>query len=688
MIRSRLFQSLARCAPLAAALLFAVVSPTQAQTTFLQRLTSVSGQADDLFGQAVAIDGDTAVVGAQNESGSGGTLRVGGAYVYNKVNGIWVQGQRLERSVGPLAYGYFGTEVAISGNTIAVAAAQEGDPAAPSTSSSGSVYIYVRSGTTWVQQARLVASDKKNTAYFGASLALEGDQLVVGSFGWDAPAATDIGAAYVFERTGTTWAERRLTASDPVIGDQLGSAVDISGTTACVGANHTNGATIDEGSVYVYVRGPSGWAQQQKVVVPGTSSLGIACAVEGDTLLAGSINRAYVFSRSGTTWTLAQRLVPSVAGSFFGYELTLKGDLALVTDSEGSPTPGAVYAFVRSGATWTETQRITPTTPGNGQSFGSAIDLDASSVIIGASFTWAFPSSPAGTAYVFNRTAITTGPPGEPTNFQASANGSVLNASWGAPTSGAAPTSYTLLARTTPGAAPIATVPVGVGNSFAATAPNGTFLLSLRAANGSGTGPESTSVTVTFPGGALAPPGAPTGLGVSVAGTTATFTWTAPAAGGAPAGYVLLAGTAPGFATPIATLPVAVAPTSFAVPGVPAGTYYVRLVAQNAGGSSGSSNEVSLIVAGPAAPAAPALNPATVSGHTVNLSWTPGGGGAPTSYVMTAFTSGGTVLATVPLTGTAASFAGVPSGSYAVRLVAVNGVGPSPVSNTITLVVP
>lgn len=286
------------------------------------------------------------------------------------------------------------------------------------------------------------------------------------------------------------------------------------------------------------------------------------------------------------------------------------------------------------------------------------------------------------------RRAATTGVPGPPTSVQATATGHTLNLSWGAPTSGAAPTGYTLIARTAPGAAPLVTVPLGTTTSFAATAPDGTYLLSLTATNVFGTGPESATVSVTFPGGTVPPPTPPTGLAVNVTGSTATFTWTPPASGSPLSGYVLLAGTIPGFATPIAALPLSPSSTSVAVPSVPVGTYYVRLIAQNAGGTSAPSNEVSLTVAGEAAPGAPTLS-ASVAGSTVTVSWSPGGGGAPTSYTLTASnTSGGAPIASVPLVGTGASFAGVPSGRYFVRLTATNAAGTSPASNEVAVTVP
>ena len=231
-------------------------------------------------------------------------------------------------------------------------------------------------------------------------------------------------------------------------------------------------------------------------------------------------------------------------------------------------------------------------------------------------------------------------------------------------------------------------MPLGPGTSFVATAPDGTYLLSLTATNAFGMGPESSTVTVSFPGGAVQPPAPPTGLAVNVTGSTAAFTWTAPLSGSPLTGYMLLAGSAPGFSTPVAALPLSPTSTSVAVPDVPAGTYYVRVVAQNAGGTSAPSNEVTVIVAGAAAPGAPILS-ASAAGSTVTVSWSPGSGGAPTSYTLAAsMTPGGAPIASVPLGGTSAVFQGVPGGTYYVRLTATNASGTSPASNEVTVTVP
>ena len=116
----------------------------------------------------------------------------------------------------------------------------------------------------------------------------------------------------------------------------------------------------------------------------------------------------------------------------------------------------------------------------------------------------------------------------------------------------------------------------------------------------------------------------------------------------------------------------------------------MRIYAQGPGGDSlASTNEVTLVVGATAPPGAPTLNTPTVSGNNVGLSWTPGGGGAPTSYtLLVSATSGGAPFLSVPLTGTSIGFGGVPSGTYFLRLVATNGLGSSAPSNQVTLVVP
>lgn len=280
--------------------------------------------------------------------------------------------------------------------------------------------------------------------------------------------------------------------------------------------------------------------------------------------------------------------------------------------------------------------------------------------------------------------------PGAPTTFQASASGNTVLTTWGVPASGGAPTGYTLLVRLVSGGPIVYSAPVGNLLSFSIPgAPNGTFILSVVATNGAGTGPESNAVAVTVPN-VGPPPGNPTNLQRTVNGSSATFTWSAPSSGGPVAEYVFIAGQTSGFPSPLATVVLPGSQTGVQIDGIPAGTWYVRVYARNAAGNSAlATNEVQVIVAGPQPPAAPTLNTPVVAGNTVTLSWTAGGGGAPTSYTLiVALSPGGTPILTAPLTGTGVSFPGVPSGTYYLKLVANNALGSSPASNEVVAAVP
>ncbi len=274
--------------------------------------------------------------------------------------------------------------------------------------------------------------------------------------------------------------------------------------------------------------------------------------------------------------------------------------------------------------------------------------------------------------------------PGTPTNFTANVSGNFLSMTWGVPASGGAPTGYSLRARLAPGGAPIANIALGNQLSFSLNAPNGDYFLSIFATNATGAGPESNLVPVSIPS-FPPPPGAPTNLQAAVNSNTVVFTFTPPASGGPVANYLLLAGQSPAFVAPLASIPLGPTQTTVPIGGVPPATWFVRVVAQNAGGTSAPTNEVSFTVAGPGAPT---LNPAVVAGSTVSLSWTPGAGGAPTSYTLfAAATAGGAPFFSAPLGGTSAAFGGVPPGTYFVRMVAHNALGTSLPSNEITIVV-
>jgi uncharacterized protein (DUF2345 family) len=180
----------------------------------------------------------------------------------------------------------------------------------------GLAYIFVRSGTTWSQQAMLQSPGDSGDNGFGSAVAVNGDTVLCGEPG----DSQEIGEAYIFVRSGTTWtAQPKLTASDRAIVDVFSSAVALSSDTALFGSP---GKTNGMGEAYAFVRSGATFAQQA-VLLPagatGADNFGSALAASGDTVFAGAPGKfsnqgaVYIFTGSGGTWTQQSELTASDA---------------------------------------------------------------------------------------------------------------------------------------------------------------------------------------------------------------------------------------------------------------------------------------------------------------------------------------------------------------------------------------
>src|SRR5690606_6669767 len=179
------------------------------------KLVAGDAQADDWFGWSVALDGDTALVGAPREDDGGSNA--GAAYVFVRGGGVWSQQAKLVAGDAQLG-DQLGWSVAFDGDTALVGA--NGEDGAGT--DAGAAYVFVRSGASWEQQAKLMAVDAETNDQFGLSVALDGDTALVGAYGESAFA----GAAYVFVRSGGGWSEQcKLVAGDAQSGDQFGWSV-------------------------------------------------------------------------------------------------------------------------------------------------------------------------------------------------------------------------------------------------------------------------------------------------------------------------------------------------------------------------------------------------------------------------------------------------------------------------------
>lgn len=401
---------------------------TQAATINLAtKLQPVSGEAAsfDRMGQAVAVSGDTAVVGAYLAA-EGAVSDAGTAYVFKRdFASSWGRQQKIIHP-SPATNDLFGNAVAISDNTIAVAAVLDDEGAA---TDSGAVYIFTRSGVTWTLQQRIVANDPSSNGGFGRAVALEGNTLLVGAN----RANGGTGAAYVFTRSGSTWTQaQRLVATDAAANDFFGAAVAISGDRLVVGAERANvGSTVDAGAAYAFRRSGAGvWSQQTKLV-PSTFSqddnFGLSVAINGSTIAVGqpflgtgptdNKGAVIVFDEQSGNWVRVATLVAAdgAANDFFGRSVGISGDSILVgayfDDNGTTQVPlvnaGSTYHFTRTSGTWSETDKLLGSDTVLNDLMGSSVAISGSAAIIGAPFDNSGSLLEAGTAFSFTRDNIT-----------------------------------------------------------------------------------------------------------------------------------------------------------------------------------------------------------------------------------------------------------------------------------------
>jgi hypothetical protein len=374
------------------------VAPVTADWMRSAKLGASDADASNYFGSSVAISGDTAVVGAFGKADN-----MALAYVFTRNGTTWNQQAKLNAGEA-VAVDEFEVSVAISCDTVVVGADGEAD-------NMGAAYVFVRSGATWSQQAKLTASDGEGNSplgdlgdFFGSSVAINGDTIVVGA----ESKGTSMGAAYVFTRNGTIWNQQaKLTASDAEAGDLFGASVAIRSDVVAVGAD---GESDHTGAAYVFTRSGTTWSQQAKLTAsdgaPGDSLASVA--ISGDTVVAGAgrkadnMGAAYVFVRSGTTWSQQAKLTASdaEAGDLFGRSVAVSGNTTVVGVSEEANGRGAVYVFIRAGTSWTQEEKITTGDAITGSYFGWSVSADNGTMLVGMPSLGGQNAAP-GASYVY-----------------------------------------------------------------------------------------------------------------------------------------------------------------------------------------------------------------------------------------------------------------------------------------------
>jgi hypothetical protein len=388
------------------------------------KLLASDAEAGDTFGASVSLsdDGNTVIVGADGEATGGSGA--GAAYIFTRSGTTWSQQAKLMASDAE-AGDDFGDAVSISGDGNTVIVAADGEDTGGS--GAGAAYIFTRSGTTWSQQAKLMASDKQSGDNFGKAVSISnnGNTVIVSANGEDT-LYTNAGSAYIFTRSGTTWTqEAKIQASNAANGVGFGDSVSISddGNTSLVGASGEDTGGLNVGSVYIYTRSGTTWSQEamiqasdkqsgdsfgKYVSISGDGNT-VIVAAEGEDTGADNAGAAYIFTRSGTTWSQQAKIQASdaEAGDNFG-KPSISGDgntviVGAIREDTIDTDAGAAYLFTRSGTTWSQEAKIQASDATLQDRFGNSVSIsgDGNTAIAGAYTEDTTGDNNAGAAYIF-----------------------------------------------------------------------------------------------------------------------------------------------------------------------------------------------------------------------------------------------------------------------------------------------
>ena len=403
--------------------------------------------ADNIdFGNSVAVFGDVAVVGIPEED-DGAKEDSGAVSVFARhpVTRVWESKYKLKASQ-TVADAQFGNSVAFDGETIVVGAPSDVGKDADNNdvTGAGAAYVFTKPNAGWdnadvniavslTETAKLTASDGQDEDEFGSdAVAVHGNTIVVGAYG----ANGTTGAAYVYTKSGNEWGNTpgsgthreetaKLTASDGTDNDYFGDAVAVHGSTIVVGAR---GHETNTGAAYVFTKSSGVWGNTAESGIHRVETakltasdaaisdlFGRSVAVDSDTIVVGAYGdgsnngAAYVFTKSGNVWgktpdsgdhreeTAKLTASDSASGDRFGLSVAIDGDTVVVGANGRSTFTGVAYVFTKPGAGWvdgTDAEQLTPSDGGENDNFGYSVALDGNAVVIGA--------RTAGAAYVFD----------------------------------------------------------------------------------------------------------------------------------------------------------------------------------------------------------------------------------------------------------------------------------------------
>lgn len=395
------------------------------------------------FGISATLNEDRIAVGASSDA-DGGT-DAGAVYIFEFVSDRWVEQAKIHQLDASGEYN-FGSSVAIDGDTVVVGAPQTTTPGAP-----GFAYVFIKTGTVWSPQAKLVASNAAAGDNFGFRVAIAGDVIVVGANQTDSNSGTttSTGSVYIFERTGAVWTQVNILHESDAGGtnaanNEFGYGVAISGNKIVASAlSGDTPGVINSGAAYIFEKTASSWSgalQTYKLAANDKISggaFGASVAIYTDRVIVGAVGQgacpnaaggcanpnsgaAYIFEFDGSAWDLINKIYSPDATNTpdrFGNSVSICGDDAIVgahNHSHSGNNVGSVYVFHKdAGGDWfsqqNQPQELLSPLEGagqGGQQFGISVDIDNSIIVIGAELENAFGYTTSGSSYVFNKNGL------------------------------------------------------------------------------------------------------------------------------------------------------------------------------------------------------------------------------------------------------------------------------------------
>ncbi|MDD3688270.1 MAG: hypothetical protein PHE56_16115, partial [Bacteroidales bacterium] len=385
-----------------------------------------------------------------DELGQNRKINAGAAYVLHYNDTTWVEIQKLVAS-DRASLDYFGCSVSISGDYIFVGAKMEEDDIAIAEfkENLGAVYVFHNNSGVWTETQKLVALDKHDDDYFGSAVSLSGDWAIIGVAMQDFDEANiysigNAGAAYIFRNNSGTWSQtQKIVLPDRSETDYFGCSVSIDGDYVIIGAyaedeNELGIETILEaGAAYIYKNNLDVWTLEEKICAQDRGTLdffGYSVSINGNFAIVGAYNdgedefgsetvegagSAYIFENNGSNWTQVNKIVSSdrYINDRFGYSVSISGEYAVVgavfededvSGEEHLDFSGSAYVFKNIEGAWQQSRKIIALDRNEQDNFGFSVAICDTLIITGA-IQQAFDSTgggaelvAAGAAYIYN----------------------------------------------------------------------------------------------------------------------------------------------------------------------------------------------------------------------------------------------------------------------------------------------